>query len=200
MGYSNTQDVSFKYFVNDEWYDCTEEDDLTVGEFMAWVTNRHQVPGLVSLSCSGKILKDRFATLGDTLGADKALYVNSDKTIAVAAGGVAMGGESHTRQGVAVATGGFGTGGRVDASGKVIGGRGIGGRGKGEEGQGGEGWGGMAYNPNGGGTKSGRGTGGEFEVASGQPDGEVHGEVHGRTTSGIPDAKPWGAILRWWVN
>ncbi|GAB1319317.1 hypothetical protein MFIFM68171_09527 [Madurella fahalii] len=168
MGSSDPQDISFQYCVSNEWFDRTEEDDLTVGEFIAWVTNRHQIPGLVSLSCSGKTLTDRYAILGDVLREEKTLHVNSDRTIAVAAGGVAMGGEAYTKHGVASATGGLGMGGRVDASGKVIGGRALGGRGQGEKGQGGEGWGGMASNPKGGEVKSGRGTGGEFEVANGQ--------------------------------
>ncbi|KAI0008142.1 hypothetical protein F4779DRAFT_588548 [Xylariaceae sp. FL0662B] len=138
-----------------------EESDITIKEFRAWVQAKYQLQGAVSLYHKGKKLTNLMATLKDVLRPGDALVILTNKSIAVASGGVGMGANASSRNGgLATATGGFGTGGTLK-QGLLRAGRGLGGDGLGTSGGAGEGYGGTAASLLGE-VHSGRGTGGSF--------------------------------------
>jgi hypothetical protein len=139
-----------------------EDSDLTLKEFQAWTVTKYSLEGAVFLYYKGKRLINMMATLDETLRPGENLVISTDRSVAIARGGVGIGAYSVGGDGaVATAEGGYGTGGSYKF-GLLRGGRGIGGDGKGISGSGGEGYGGPATSQIGG-VKSGRGTGGNFE-------------------------------------
>ncbi|OAA59722.1 hypothetical protein SPI_05920 [Niveomyces insectorum RCEF 264] len=166
----NPQEIAFSFNIHDQTvrsYQRTEEDDLTLQEFKAWVTNMYKLPGLVSVFHSGRKLVDLYTTLREVFagGKTRVLDVYFDKSVAVASGGVVMSSYAYSKNGTAVAQGGYATGGRADKNGNVYGGKGLGGNAMGGSGSGGEGLGGIAST-----TRvcararSGGGVGGSFQV------------------------------------
>ena len=141
--------------------ETTEEFDLTLKEFKAEIAAKYNVKGLISIYHGDRQLTDPWATLGNILRPNDMLGIFSDKSVAVAGGGVGFGGYATSTHGhLASAQGGFGEGGRYDGT-TMRGGKGVGGDAKGGFGGAGGGLAGNASNPHGA-TKAGRGTGGEF--------------------------------------
>ncbi|KAK4228611.1 hypothetical protein QBC38DRAFT_523881 [Podospora fimiseda] len=161
----------FKYKIegiSSRVFDTEDEIDLTLKEFQTWVTNHHRLVGLVTIHLDTFQLTDPFATVYDILTTpeNQILEVHSDKSIAVAVGGCAKAGQSFAQHGnLAVAMGGFATGGTVYEDGTLRGGKSIGGDAKGDYGTGGDAKGGMASSSHGGGARAGRSTGGDFQVS-----------------------------------
>lgn len=145
-----------------------EESDLTLKEFRAYIQAKHQLEGALTFFHKGKNLTNLMAKLSDVLRPGDALVISTDKSVAVASGGVGMGAHAQSGNGgLATAKGGYGTGGNYQG-GMFRGGRGLGGDGLGTTGSAGCGYGGTAATALAGPVRAGRGAGGNFIRREGQ--------------------------------
>lgn len=143
------------------------ESDLTFKELGAEIQAKQQLEGSVTLWHKRKKLTNMMAHLDEILTAGDTLVITTDRSVAVAGGGLGMGAHARAENGgLATAKGGYGAGATYE-EGVLRGGRGFGGDGSGTRGGGGEGFGGTA----GAGSRDkdvkavgGRGLGGNFTI------------------------------------
>lgn len=147
-----------------ESFEKKEYDDWTLQQFKAWVTNWHQLQGIVTIYQDDKQLTSLNSSVGDVFKRNKnPICVRFDTKFAVAAGGYAEPSEAHSKRGhAAVARGGRANGGRADAKTGLRGGDATSGDAIGESGVAGVGLGGAAFAPNGGTARGGRTAAGSF--------------------------------------